>query len=60
MRRRPLLGETVLQVYVENTNSTDTSYTNTNVTSGTRHTYRVYTINEAGTSQWSNYAAATP
>ena len=58
--RRPTEGEDTLLVYVDNTNSTTTSYMDTNVTAGLRHVYRVKAINAAGLSQWSNFARATP
>jgi titin len=60
LRRRPHEGEETLLVHVENTGSTATTYTDTNVTSGVRYVYRVKAINAAGLSQWSNYARATP
>ena len=60
LRRRPHEGEETLLVHVENTGSTATTYTDTNVMSGVRYVYRVKAINAAGLSQWSNYARATP
>ena len=60
LRRRPQAGETTLLIYVEDTRSTATTYTDTAVTAGTRHTYRVKAINPAGLSAWSNFAAADP
>ena len=60
LRRRPTEGEDTLLVYVEDTSSTAITYTDTNVTAGVRHVYRVKAINAAGLSQWSNYARATP
>ena len=60
LRRRPHEGEETLLVHVENTGSTATTYTDTNVTSGVRYVYRVKAINAAGLSQWSNFARATP
>ena len=60
LRRRPTMDENTLLVYVEDTGSTATTYTDTNVTAGVRHVYRVKAINAAGLSQWSNYARATP
>ena len=60
LRRSPTEGEETLLVHVENTGSTATTYTDTNVTSGVRYVYRVKAINAAGLSQWSNYARATP
>ena len=60
LRRRPTLGENTLLVYVENTSSTATTYTDTDVTAGIRHVYRVKAINDAGLSGWSNYVRVTP
>ena len=60
LRRRPGLGEDTLLVYVENTNSTGTTFTDTDVTAGTRHVYRVKAINDAALSGRSNYVRATP
>ena len=39
LRRRPTEGEGTLLVYVENTRSTATTFTDTNVTAGVRHVY---------------------
>ncbi|MCY4114845.1 MAG: hypothetical protein OXG33_13050 [Chloroflexi bacterium] len=41
-------------------NSTATTYTDTNVTSGVRHLHRVKAINANGLSGWSNYVNPTP
>ena len=60
LRRRPTEGEGTLLVYVENTGDTTTTYTDTNVTAGVRHVYRVKAINAAGLSEWSNYVNPTP
>ena len=60
LRRRPHMGEDTLLVYVENTGTTITTYTDTNTTPGTRHTYRVKAINDSGVGKRSNYARATP
>ena len=60
LRRRPSEGENDLLVYVEDTGSTVTTYTDTEVTAGIRHVYRVKAINEAGLSQRSNYVRAEP
>ena len=60
LRRRPQEGEDRLLVYVENTGNTGTSYTDTDVTPGVRHVYRVKAINAAGLSQRSNYVRVTP
>ena len=56
LRRRPGEGEKTLMVYVDDTGSTATSYTYSNLTAGTRHVYRVKAINDAGLSMWSNFA----
>ena len=60
LRRRPTQGEKTLLVYVADTSSTATTYTDTNVKAGIRHVYRVKAINAAGLSRWSNYVRATP
>ena len=60
LRRRPSEGENTLSVYVEDTASTDTAYTDTDVTAGVQHVYRVKAINAAGESRWSNYVNSTP
>ena len=55
LRRRPYEGEKALLVYVENTGSTATVYTDADVTAGTQHVYRVKAVNEAGAGGQSNY-----
>ena len=60
LRRRPTQGENELLVYEEDTESTDTTYTDIDVTAGTQHVYRVKAINAAGQSRWSNYVNMTP
>ena len=55
LRRRPTEGEKELLVYVEDTGSTATTYTDTGVTAGVRHVYRVKAINAAGVGKQSNY-----
>ncbi len=60
LRRRPTEGEDTLLVYVEDTGDTTTTYTDTNVTAGVRHVYRVKAINAGGLSEWSNYVNPTP
>ena len=55
LRRRPTLGERELLVYVDDTGSTATTYTDTGSTPGERHTYRVKARNAAGVSSRSNY-----
>ena len=58
LRRRPTEGEATLTVYVADTDSTATTYTDTAVTAGTPHVYRVKAINVAGVGPWSNFARA--
>ena len=60
LRRRPTEGEDELLVYVANTNSAVTTWTDTNVTLGVQHVYRVKAINSAGLSHRSNYVNPTP
>ena len=54
------MGEKTLLVYVEDTGSTATTFTDTEVTAGVRHGYRVKAINSAGLISWSNYTRAEP
>lgn len=58
LRRRPSKDE--LTAYVANTNTTATTYTDTNVTARVRHVYPVKAINAAGLREWSNYVKPTP
>ena len=60
LRRRPALGEDVLLEYVANTQSTAVTFTDTDVTPGVQHVYRVQAISAAGQSQRSNYVNVTP
>ena len=60
LRRRPILGEDVLLEYVANTRSTAATFTDTNVTAGVQHVYRVQAISAAGQSQRSNYVNVDP
>ena len=60
LRRRPGEGEDILLVYVADTQSTATTFTDTGVTAGVKHVYRVKAINAAGLSGWSNYVNPTP
>ena len=60
LRRRPTEGESALLVYVADTESTATTFTDTGVTAGVTHVYRVKAINSAGLSGWSNYVNPTP
>ena len=48
LRRRPHEGEKTLLVYVEDTGSTETTWTDRDVTIGTQHVYRMKAINAAG------------
>ncbi|WP_237698783.1 fibronectin type III domain-containing protein [Nitrosarchaeum koreense] len=47
-------------VLVANTNSTSTTYSHTNLTTNSKYTYKVYAINEAGTSTASNEVTTIP
>ena len=60
LRRRPALGEDVLLEYAANTQSTAATFTDTDVTPGVQHVYRVQAIGAAGRSQRSNYVNVTP
>ena len=60
LRRRPSEGESTLLVYVEDTGNTATTYTDSDVTAGILHVYRVKAINDAGLSERSNYVQADP
>ena len=56
----PVLDDDTLLVHVEDTGSTATTYTDSDVTEGVRHVYRVKAVNAAGLSKRSNYARAEP
>ena len=58
--RRPAEGEGTLLVYVEDTGSAETTFTDANVSAGILHVYRVKAINTAGLSQRSNEVNVTP
>ena len=60
LRRRPTLGEDGLLEYVANTQSTAVTFTDTDVTPGVQHVYRVQAISAAGRSQRSSYVNVTP
>ena len=60
LRRRPSEGETTLQVYVENTGNTNTTYTDTAAAADIGHIYRVKAIAKSGMSEGSNRAEVTP
>ena len=55
LRRRPREGENSLLVYVTDTGSTGTTYTDANAPAGTLYVYRVKAINGAGVGDQSNY-----
>ena len=59
LRRRPREGEKKLMVHVADTGSTETTYTDSGLTDGTKYTYRVKAINSEGVvGGWSNYSWA--
>ena len=60
LRRRPREGESTLLVHVNDTGSTATEYTDTDVTHDVLHTYRVKAINAVGLSRQSNFVGVTP
>ena len=60
LRRQPSEGEHALSVYVADTGSTGTSFTDTDVTTETLHVYRVKAINAAGVKPGSNYVRVKP
>ena len=60
LRRRPSAGENALLVYVVDTGSTATTYTDADVTAGTLYVYRVKAINSAGVGQQSRNVRVAP
>ena len=60
LRRRPTMDETALLVHVEDTGSAATTYTDSDVTEGVRHVYRLKAINATGLSESSNYVNVDP
>ena len=60
LRRRAHEGEDTLMVYVGDTGSVATTWTDTSVTDGFKHTYRFKARNDGGLSECSNYVAVTP
>ena len=56
LRRRPQMGEDTLLVYVSDTGSTATTYTDTSTSDDTRYIYRVKARNGDLLSEWSNFA----
>ena len=55
LRRRPREGENTLAIYVENTGSAATTWTDTAAPAGTLYVYRVKAINAAGVGPQSNF-----
>ena len=55
LRRRSSLGEPKLLVYVEDTGSAATTYTDTEVTAGVPHNYRVQAISYSGLGERSDF-----
>ena len=60
LRRIPQVGQDTLTVYVRNTGSTATTYTDTNTTLQVQHVYRVKAINPNGLSKGSNLLTVDP
>ena len=60
LRKRSSRGEQTLLVHVNDTGSTATEYTDSDVTPDVLHAYRVKAINAAGLSKRSNVVKATP
>ena len=60
LRRKPSLGESSLVVHVENTGTSDTTFTDENVTEHTKHVYRVRAIRGAVVSDSSPFVNHRP
>ena len=60
LRRNPGEGEDTLLIYVQDTGSAATTFTDTGGTPGARHVYRVKAINSAGVGDRSNYVNVEP
>ena len=60
LRRRSSMGEPKLLVYVADTGSTATAYTDTEVTAGAPHNYRVQAISDSGLGERSDYIKVFP
>ena len=60
LRRRPTEGEDTLLIYVQDTGSAAATFTDTGVTPGARHVYRVKAINPVGVGARSNYVNVDP
>ena len=56
LRRKPQEGEDALTVYVADTGSAATTYTDTGADPDTRYVYRVKAVNSAGVGPTSNFA----
>ena len=55
LRRRPQWQEIDLEVHVDDTGNTQTTYTDTSTAESTRYVYRIKARNAAGLSEWSNF-----
>ncbi len=55
LRRRPKKNEDTLESYVDDTSTTETTWTDTKAPAGTLYVYRVKAINAAGVGPRSNY-----
>ena len=60
LRRRSSMGEPKLLVYVADTGSAATAYTDTEVTAGVPHNYRVQAISDSGLGERSDYIKVFP
>ena len=60
LRRSPTLGEKKLLVYVDNTGTTATEYTDSNVVPNELYAYRIKAINAVGLSRQSQFISVTP
>ena len=60
LRRRSSMGEPKLLVYVADTGSTATTYTDTEVTAGVPHNYRVQAIRDSGLGERSDFVKVFP
>ena len=60
LRRRSSMGEPKLLVYVADTGSTATTYTDTEVTAGAPHNYRVQPISYSGLGERSDFVKLFP
>ena len=60
LRRRSSMGEPKLLVYVADTGSAATAYTDTEVTAGVPHNYRVQAISDSGLGERSDFVKVFP